>query len=99
MLHKVIALNLYILTIKGRIYPLYRQGVQSLSVDGYFLGAEAQAVFAPRTPGTSSSRNQNSKPKINFGTQNLKFLTHLWYNINMGDGVPLYQYYLKEVNC
>lgn len=36
---------------------------------------------------------------LNFGTQNLKFLTHLWYNINMGDGVPLYQYYLKEVNC
>ena len=64
MLHKVIALNLYILTIKGRIYPLYRQGVKVYLLAGIVLGAKAQAVFAPATPDTFSSRNQNSEIKI-----------------------------------
>ena len=50
MLHKVIALNLYILTIKGRIYPLYRQGVQSLSVDGVFFRRRSTGSFRPAHP-------------------------------------------------
>ena len=50
MLHKVIALNLYILTIKGRIYPLYRQGVQSLFVGGYSFRHKGTGSFRPAHP-------------------------------------------------
>nr|DAH99065.1 MAG TPA: hypothetical protein [Caudoviricetes sp.] len=59
-----------------------------VSDGGRLLGAEAQAVSPRPPPGTLSSQNKIPNPKfqtkINFGTQNLKFPTHLWYNISMG---------------
>ena len=49
------------------------------------ISRSAGTVRPTRTPAWYILLTKSKfQPKINFGTQNLKFPTHLWYNISMG---------------